>query len=138
MIGLRPVLRGTQASPPCGPEALDWLPSGCSQAPQRQPASWLLWRSLPPILSGSTICHGCACRLRWPAQQRSWPSYLLARRVMDERAALLGAGLLIFDPFLLAHGRLLQMDGLLAADRGSVAGIVVALRTGQRRFSSAG
>jgi len=61
--------------------------------------------------------------------------YLLARRVMDERAALLGAGLLIFDPFLLAHGRLLQMDGLLAAGIAVAwLALVVALRTGQRRF----
>jgi len=61
--------------------------------------------------------------------------YLLARRVMDERTALLGAGLLIFDPFLLAHGRLLQMDGLLTAGIAVAwLALVVALRTGQRRF----
>ncbi len=62
-------------------------------------------------------------------------AYLLARRVMDERAALLGAGLLLFDPFLLAHGRLLQMDGLLAAGIAVAwLALAAALRTGQRRF----
>lgn len=62
-------------------------------------------------------------------------AYLLARQVMDERAALLGAALLIFDPFLLAHGRLLQMDGLLAAGIAvSWLALVAALHTGQRRF----
>ncbi len=62
-------------------------------------------------------------------------AYLLARRVMDERAALLGAGLLVFDPFLLAHGRLLQMDGLLATGIAVAwLALVAAFRTGQRRF----
>jgi len=62
-------------------------------------------------------------------------SYLLARRVLDERTALLGAGLLLFDPFLLAHGRLLQMDGLVAAFiTVSWLALIVALRTGQRRY----
>ncbi len=61
--------------------------------------------------------------------------YLLARRVMDERAALLGAGLLVFDPFLLAHGRLLQMDGLLAAGIAVAwLALLAALHTGRRRF----
>lgn len=61
--------------------------------------------------------------------------YLLARRVMDERTALFGAGLLIFDPFLLAHGRLLQMDGLLTVGIAVAwLALMVALRTGQRRF----
>jgi hypothetical protein len=42
--------------------------------------------------------------------------YLLARRLVSEPAALLGAGLLLFDPFMLAHGRVLQMDALLATN----------------------
>lgn len=62
-------------------------------------------------------------------------SYLLARRLFPERTALLGAGLLLFDPFLLAHGRLLQMDGLVAAFiTVSWLALIVALRTRQRRF----
>jgi hypothetical protein len=62
-------------------------------------------------------------------------SYLLARRVLDDRTALLGAGFLIFDPFLLAHGRLLQMDGLVAAFiTVSWLALIVALRTRQRGF----
>ena len=40
--------------------------------------------------------------------------YLLARRLLGEAPALLGAGLLAFDPFYLAHSRVLQMDALLA------------------------
>ncbi len=61
--------------------------------------------------------------------------YLLARQVMDERVALLGVGLLVFDPFLLAHGRLLQMDGLLAAGIAVAwLALVAALRTGRRSF----
>ena len=61
--------------------------------------------------------------------------YLLARRVMNERVALLAAGLLAFDTFLLAHGRLLQMDGLLAMGIAVAwLALVAALRTGQRRF----
>ena len=39
--------------------------------------------------------------------------YLLARRFLGERVALLGALLLSLDPFFLAHSRVLQLDALL-------------------------
>lgn len=38
----------------------------------------------------------------------------LVRRLFDDATALLAAGLLLFDPFLLAHSRLLNTDPLLA------------------------
>ncbi|HSJ55731.1 MAG TPA: glycosyltransferase family 39 protein, partial [Anaerolineae bacterium] len=40
--------------------------------------------------------------------------YLLGRRVLGERAALVGALLLAFDPFLLAHSRAAALDATLA------------------------
>ena len=81
---------------------------------------YLLWLRMPVALA-------CAAAIA--------AIYLLARRVMDERTALFGAGLLVFDPFLLAHGRLLQMDGLLTAGIAVAwLALVVGLRTGQRRF----
>jgi len=39
--------------------------------------------------------------------------YLLARRLVSDPAALLGAVLVTFDPFLLAHSRVLHLDALL-------------------------
>jgi hypothetical protein len=61
--------------------------------------------------------------------------YLLARRLVSEPVALLGAALLSFDPFMLAHGRVLQMDALLATNI-TIAwlALVIATRTRQRRY----
>ena len=102
------------------PGAANFLASASELAADPVRLDYLLWLRLPVALA-------CTAAIV--------VAYLLARRLMDERAALLGAGLLIFDPFLLAHGRLLQMDGLLASGI-TVAwlALVVALRTGQRRF----
>jgi hypothetical protein len=41
-----------------------------------------------------------------------WP---LARRLLGEPVATLGLALIAFDPFLIAHQRLLHLDGLLAS-----------------------
>ncbi len=81
---------------------------------------FLPWLRLPVAL----ICAGALVAI-----------FLLARRLLGEGVALLAAGLLIFDAFLLAHGRLLQMDGLLAVFMAVTwLALVAALRTGQRRF----
>ena len=61
--------------------------------------------------------------------------YLLARRLFREPVALLGAALVSFDPFLLAHGRVLQLDALLATFT-TIAwlAMLVATRTWRRRY----
>ncbi len=40
--------------------------------------------------------------------------YLMARRLVDERLALLGTLIIAFDPFFLAHSRILHVDAPLA------------------------
>ena len=60
---------------------------------------------------------------------------LLARQLLGGPAALLGAALMCFDPFLLAHSRVLQMDALLAtAVTIAWLALLVATRTGRRRY----
>jgi hypothetical protein len=41
--------------------------------------------------------------------------YLLVRRIFNDKVALLGAALLAFDPFYLAHSRVVHMDALGAS-----------------------
>ncbi len=61
--------------------------------------------------------------------------FLLARRLFREPVALLGAAFVCFDPFFLAHGRVLQLDALLTTFT-TIAWLstLVATRTGRRRY----
>ncbi|HKY79199.1 MAG TPA: glycosyltransferase family 39 protein [Anaerolineales bacterium] len=51
------------------------------------------------------LLHGAAFLAAWP----------FARRLLGPRIAALGLALIAFDPFLIAHQRLLHLDGLLAS-----------------------
>ncbi len=61
--------------------------------------------------------------------------FLLARRLFREPVALLGAAFVCFDPFFLAHGRVLQLDALLTTFT-TIAWLstLVATRTVRRRY----
>jgi 4-amino-4-deoxy-L-arabinose transferase-like glycosyltransferase len=63
------------------------------------PLDFLLWVRIPIALAASLSIVGI---------------YLLARRLLDERLALLGALLIAFDPFILAHSRVIHVDAPLA------------------------
>ena len=81
---------------------------------------YLPWMRMPIAL----ICAGAIIVI-----------YLLVRRLMGEGVALLAAGLLSFDSFLLAHTRVLQLDGLLTLwITIAWLALLVALGAGQRRF----
>ncbi|MEW5957014.1 MAG: glycosyltransferase family 39 protein, partial [Chloroflexota bacterium] len=43
-----------------------------------------------------------------------WGIYFLTKRLLDERLALLGTLIIAFDPFILAHTRVIHVDGPLA------------------------
>lgn len=61
--------------------------------------------------------------------------FLLLRRLLPTSVTLLATALLIFDPFLLAHSRVLHMDAVLTmAMTIAWLALLVALRTEQRRF----
>lgn len=61
--------------------------------------------------------------------------FLLLRRLVTAPTAILATALLLLDPFLLAHSRVLHMDAMLAMT-ATVAwlALLVATRTDQRRF----
>jgi hypothetical protein len=61
--------------------------------------------------------------------------FLLLRRLVTAPTAILATALLAFDPFLLAHSRVLHMDAMLTMT-ATVAwlALLVATRTDQRRF----
>jgi hypothetical protein len=63
------------------------------------PLDFLLWVRVPMVLVASLSI---------------WGIYLLARRLLDERLALLGTLIIAFDPFILAHTRVIHVDGPLA------------------------
>ncbi len=68
--------------------------------PQNDGAAYLAWLRLPPaIVNGLALLGG----------------YLLLRRLLDPRAALLAALLWATSPFLIAHSRLLHTDALLTS-----------------------
>ena len=61
--------------------------------------------------------------------------YLLARRSLGDRVALLGAVLLSLDPFFLAHSRVLALDALLATFITLAwLALMAGIRGGQRRY----
>lgn len=61
--------------------------------------------------------------------------FLLTRRVFDDTVALFAAGLMVFDPFLLAHTRILNTDPLLAlALTISWLALMIGATGGQRRY----
>jgi hypothetical protein len=65
--------------------------------------------------------------------------FLLARRLFGDAVALLAASLMVFDPFLLAHTRLLNTDPLLAAALTiSWLSLMTAATSGQRRYLALG
>ncbi|MBN1991157.1 MAG: glycosyltransferase family 39 protein [Anaerolineae bacterium] len=63
------------------------------------PLDFLLWVRVPLALVASLSIFGI---------------YRLARRLLDERLALLGTLIIAFDPFILAHTRVIHVDGPLA------------------------
>ncbi len=63
------------------------------------PLDFLLWVRLPMAFTASLSIVGI---------------YWLARRLLDERLALFGALLIAFDPFILAHSRVIHVDAPLA------------------------
>ncbi len=63
------------------------------------PLDFLVWVRLPLALIASLSI---------------WGIYLLARRLLDERLALLGTLIIAFDPFILAHTRIIHVDAPLA------------------------
>ncbi len=71
----------------------------CAQAGVIHLADSIGWLRLGPVLFTSLGIAG---------------AYLLARRLLSERAALLGALLLAFDPFFIAHSRILNGDAVAA------------------------
>ncbi len=83
------------AHPP-GTASLDEMLRGLAANPVR--LDMLPWLRLPIVMACSLGIVGI---------------YLLARRTLGERVALLGAALLSLDPFFLAHSRVLQLDALL-------------------------
>ena len=105
------------ARPP-GTSGLDQMLQGLVANPVRQ--DMLFWLRLPVVV---------ACALGILA------IYLLARRALDARVALLGAILLSLDPFFLAHSRVLALDALLAIlITLAWLALIVGTRTGQRRY----
>ncbi len=61
--------------------------------------------------------------------------FLLLRRLLPTGVTILASVLLIFDPFLLAHSRVLHMDAVLTlAMTIAWLALLVAVRTEQRRF----
>ena len=63
------------------------------------PMDFLLWVRIPMVVVASLSIFGI---------------YLLARRLLDERLALLGALIIAFDPFILAHTRVIHVDAPLS------------------------
>ena len=63
------------------------------------PLDFLLWVRLPMALAASLSILGI---------------YLLARRLLDDRLALLGTLIIAFDPFILAHTRIIHVDAPLS------------------------
>lgn len=63
-------------------------------------------------------------------------TFALLLRLTDRRTALVAAALLAFDPYLLAHGRVLQLDAVVAGALGaSVVALVVHLCRGGTRHA---
>jgi 4-amino-4-deoxy-L-arabinose transferase-like glycosyltransferase len=64
--------------------------------------------------------------------------FLLARRIVDPRAALAGAVLIAVDPFFIAHSRVVQLDALTATFMClSLLALLVGLALPRRRFVAA-
>ncbi len=63
------------------------------------PGDFLVWVQVPMALVASLSILGI---------------YLLAKRLLDERIALIGALILAFDPFILAHSRVIHVDAPLS------------------------
>lgn len=63
------------------------------------PLDFLVWVRLPLALTASLSI---------------WGIYLLTKRLLDERLALVGTLIIAFDPFILAHTRLIHVDAPLA------------------------
>ena len=104
--------------PPADAGSLPQLVSALSQEPSR--VDLIPWLRLPIVLitlAGILVIT------------------LLARQLLGRPAALLGAALMCFDPFLLAHSRVLQMDALLATFV-TIAwlALLVATLTGRHRY----
>jgi 4-amino-4-deoxy-L-arabinose transferase-like glycosyltransferase len=68
--------------------------------PQNDGAAYLAWLRLPPAIANSLALLA---------------GYLLLRRLLDPRSALLAALLWATSPFLIAHSRLLHTDALLTS-----------------------
>lgn len=63
------------------------------------PLDFLVWVRLPLALTASLSI---------------WGIYFLTRRLLDERLAILGTLVIAFDPFILAHTRIIHVDAPLA------------------------
>ena len=63
------------------------------------PLDFIWWVRVPLVLAASLSITGI---------------FLLAKRLVDERVALLGTLIIAFDPFILAHTRVIHVDGPLA------------------------
>lgn len=63
------------------------------------PLDFLVWVRLPLALIASLSI---------------WGIYLLTKRLLDERLALVGTLIIAFDPFILAHTRIIHVDAPLA------------------------
>lgn len=63
------------------------------------PYDFLVWVRVPMALAASLSILGI---------------FLLAKRLLDERLALIGALILAFDPFILAHTRVIHVDAPLS------------------------
>ncbi|HXV98276.1 MAG TPA: glycosyltransferase family 39 protein, partial [Anaerolineae bacterium] len=71
----------------------------CAQSQVENLAASIGWLRLTPVLLTSLGITGV---------------YLLSRKLLDERVALLAALLLAFDPFFIAHSRILNGDAVAA------------------------
>jgi 4-amino-4-deoxy-L-arabinose transferase-like glycosyltransferase len=67
--------------------------------PERDALSLIAARRMPIAMANAFLVAAC---------------YLLARRLLGDKAAALGAFLLAWDPFYIADGRLMRSDALLA------------------------
>ena len=81
---------------PCSP-APDLV--GCANAQVENLPQTIGWLRLSPVLLTSLGIMGC---------------YLLSRRLLEPKVALLAALLLAFDPFFIAHSRILNGDASAA------------------------